>query len=275
MTGRLAATIAFVLCAGPVLAAAQVQDDTQRGNALLKTQDWDLAAESFSNALARDPRDKAAYVGRGLAEVANTDTDAAIADYDRALALGPAADIYRHRGEAKEENLDFDGAIADYGAAIRLDANYADAVGLRGRSLAVLGRYDPAARDLERATALSPNDAAIVLWLHIVHLRTHRDDRAWFGARVAHLNLNRWPGPALAYFAGQIPADDMTSIALKSVATARWHQRCDGWFYLGEEAAARGDTAKARELFRQTVTHCNAVDYEWDAAHIELKRLGF
>jgi len=244
-----------------------------RGNRLLAAQSWDEAAASYSKALGFDPKRKSAFVGRGIAELANTDADAALADFDRALALGATSDIYRHRGEAREQALDFEGAAADYSAALRLDP-LADAWGLRGRVEAVLGRTGMARGDLEHAIAIRPRSTIDYVWLHIVHLRQKIDDRAWLAGAAMRLDLGEWPGPAFAYYAGQIPADDMTQIALKSASTAKWHQRCDGWFYLGEEAAARGDEAHARELFRKTVSSCNALDYEWDAAKLELKRLG-
>ncbi|HEY1632078.1 MAG TPA: tetratricopeptide repeat protein [Rhizomicrobium sp.] len=259
--------------AAPEQKAFFAHGHASRGNRLLAAQSWDEAVASYTKALGFDPRRKSAFVGRGIAELANTDTDAALADFDRALALGATSDIYRHRGEAREQALDFEGAVADYSASIRLDPQ-GDAWGLRGRVQAVLGRTDMARGDLEHAIAMRPRSTIDQVWLHIVHLRLKQDDRAWLAGAAGRLDLGEWPGPALAYFAGQIPADDMTQIALKSASTAKWHQRCDAWFYLGEEAAARGDDARARDLFRQTVSRCNALDFEWDAAKMELKRLG-
>ena len=66
----------------------------------------------------------------------------------------------------------------------------------------------------------------------------------------------------------------MVQFAQTSTETAAAYQKCDGWFYLAEEAAAHGNRDRARDLFRETIGNCDAVDYEWDTAQIELRRLG-
>ena len=145
--------------------------------------------------------------------------------------------------------------------------------GYRGRAYAVLGNYPAAARDLERTIALNPHDASSLLWLHIVHMRTGKDDAGWLKQKVMGHDLHKWPGLALSYFLSRTSAKDLVTFAQTSPDTARQEQRCDAWFYLGEEALAHGDRKGARDLFRQAVTGCDAVDFEWAPAKVELLRL--
>jgi tetratricopeptide (TPR) repeat protein len=80
-------------------------------------------------------RDLAAlHVNRGVELKRKGALDAALADYDRAIALHPG-DLfaYNNRANVRREKGNLEGAIADYTAAIRLDADYAAAYTNRGR----------------------------------------------------------------------------------------------------------------------------------------------
>lgn len=253
--------------------AAQAFD--QRGHDLFNLQDWPASAASFALALKYDPHDIKALVGRGNAHVGAAEPDAAIADYGAALGIDAAApDTYVLRGNAFEMKLDFDGAIADFSKSIELNPEPNNALGFRGRLYAAQGRYEDARRDLERWLIQNPADIISVVWLHIVHMRQGEKDSEWLRGQAATLNLKQWPGPAIAYFLGTETADQMVQFAQTSAETMAAYQKCDGWFYLAEEAVAHGDREKARALFRRTIESCNAVDYEWDTAQIELRRLG-
>ena len=62
-----------------------------------------------------------AYAVSGYIQLKQGQYDAAIADYDRAVALEPnSADRYRSRGYAHIKRGDVDLAIADYTKAIEL-----------------------------------------------------------------------------------------------------------------------------------------------------------
>ncbi len=92
------------------------------GNYKLDACDYAAAVAYYDRAIALDPDYAAAYHSRGIAKDAQGDYAGAIADYDRAIALAPDdADAYHNRGVTKFEQEDYAGAIADYDRVIALD----------------------------------------------------------------------------------------------------------------------------------------------------------
>ncbi len=71
------------------------------------------AQSDYDEALRITPDLAAALSGRGNVHLARNDLDRAIADYDRAIALGPDAVTYSNRARAWRAKGDFTRAIAD------------------------------------------------------------------------------------------------------------------------------------------------------------------
>ena len=253
--------------------ARAVEAFSTNGGHHYDAEEWAQAILDYTLALRYGPDDETTYSLRATAHERNLEFSEAVADFSTAIRLSTAPQAYyMERGSAEEMNVDFKDAIADY-SALLATGDDAQAFELRGRAYAALGNFDQGRPDLERSLALAPAEPATLLWLHIVHMRTGEDDANWLRSHAADADLTRWPGPAIEYFLGRKSADDMVQTGLTSPDTAKAYQRCDGWFYLGEEALARGDKAAAADLFRRTVAGCNALDYEWDTAQAELKRL--
>jgi len=83
--------------------------------------------------------------------------DAAVASYDRALALRPDyAECHFNRAVALHELHRFDDAVAGYDRAIALKADHAEAHHNRGLALSMLGRLEAALGSHDRAVALKP-----------------------------------------------------------------------------------------------------------------------
>lgn len=106
-------------------------------------------------------RDAAYFVRFGTYKLDACDYAAAIANYDRAIALAPdSADAYHNRGIAKDAQGDYAGAIADYDCAIALNPDDADAYHNRGVTKAEQGDYAGAIADYDRVIALDPDSVA-------------------------------------------------------------------------------------------------------------------
>jgi tetratricopeptide (TPR) repeat protein len=83
--------------------------------------------------------------------------DRAIADYDKAIALSPNfAPAYYERAQAHYLAGRFRDALVDATKAAELNANWAQAISLRGLIQEKLGARDAAIADLRRAAALDP-----------------------------------------------------------------------------------------------------------------------
>ena len=94
---------------------------------------------------------------RGISHSLLDNNEAAIADYDRVIALDPTHNAsYLNRGSAKADLGQHEAAVADYDLALSLDPNYIIAYHNRGVAKADLGRYEAAIMDFTEAIRLNP-----------------------------------------------------------------------------------------------------------------------
>ena len=127
-----------------------------RGNALANEGDYEAAITEFDEAIARFPDFELAYYSRGAAYAQMSKFEAAIADYDEAIRLRPDfAQAYYHRGLAHAFSADYAGAIDDMTRA--LDSGLSEkylAFGTRGSALFALSHFDAAHADYMRAETI-------------------------------------------------------------------------------------------------------------------------
>lgn len=88
--------------------------------------------------------------------------DQAIAYYSQKLAANPRDDAaYHNRGNAWSEKQEYDNAIADYTEAIRLDPAYADSYNSRANAWQMKGESEIALRDYSEALRLDPKNVRV------------------------------------------------------------------------------------------------------------------
>jgi len=105
------------------------------------------------------PQDRAGtLVNRGILQSVLGDNRAAVADYDRALALRPELpEAYVGRGNVRFIERDIPGAISEYDRALALGTSRRHVVLLnRGMALEAKADLDAAERDYRAALELSP-----------------------------------------------------------------------------------------------------------------------
>ena len=104
-----------------------------------------------------DKGEAGAMLGEGLAKAWQGDERAAIAAFDRAIALEPkSAQAWLNRGLARANAGDSAGALADLDRAVRLAPTSARAHYVRGRVLRNRGDTRRAQAEFERAAELDP-----------------------------------------------------------------------------------------------------------------------
>lgn len=126
---------------------------------------WDGAIDHFTDALAltADQASKllghdVIYYKRGFSHAAKGDFERAIADYTRAIELGPGnPDHWMGRGVARLQKGDVD-AVADFDRAIQLKPDNALAYHNRAAAYSAKGDLGRAVEDYSRAIALNPRD---------------------------------------------------------------------------------------------------------------------
>jgi len=149
-------TLILTLLAWACMVAAASADD----KTACQLERGDLAIQACTRAIeskAYSGQELAGlYMNRGVELKQQRRLDAAIADYDRAIAIHPDYPYaFNNRANARRDKGDLDGAIADYSAAIGLDPDYAAAYTNRGRVHEMRKNLDQARADYLAALATS------------------------------------------------------------------------------------------------------------------------
>ena len=147
-----------------------------RGVAYRNLNNYAAAIADFDRALALDPDYAWAYGNRGISHRANRNYDLAIQDFNAAIALDDTLDwVYAARGEVYRHRRNYNLAIQDFNRAIALDPAYAQAYGSRGRVYRHLKKIQLSIVDFERAIALDPERA----WFYAQQGENYRDIRQY------------------------------------------------------------------------------------------------
>jgi clan AA aspartic protease (TIGR02281 family) len=123
------------------------------------------AFQAFQKAVKQFPDTARVWKGRAdVGFILYGDTDAAIRDYDKAIALKPTAVYaYEQRGLLKHWKKDYYGAMGDFSKAIELKPDFDKAYSNRAYSKFKLNQYQDAIQDFNSAIGLNPNYAAAYL----------------------------------------------------------------------------------------------------------------
>lgn len=182
--------------------------------ALVRCRLGDLPAAigDASRAIELDPRDFGAFHVRALSLHLQGDHARAVADYDSALALQPGnATLHGERGNCLREMDALSAAVAAYDTALELSPTWAQAYAGRALALNALTDYDPARRDLVRATELAP-EVPNLWWLRAFSEAECGDSAAALGSIDQFVRLQpdekrdwAWRlGASLAWDAGEL-----------------------------------------------------------------------
>ncbi|GEM_PF-1212377 len=166
---------------------------------------FDEAFANYTESLRLDPDSVNTRVNRGDLLLDQGDSQAAIVDYDRAIALQATAYIHNRRGIAHFNLDDFAAAEADFSAAITFDADDANFVRNRAVARFQQGRYDESAADFTTAVQLAPN------W-----------DVPAYGVADAYFEGARYAEAGTAYRAAvtEFGPRDMVNARLRAIAVA-------------------------------------------------------
>lgn len=131
-----------------------------RGAAYANKGQYNRAIGDYNKAISLDPNDALPYIGRGGVYADKGHFEKALSDLDKAIALDPnSAFAYSNRGTVYSNKGYFDRAIEDFNKAISLDPNLAGAYSNRGLIYDRNSQYNKAIMDYNTAIALVPNDA--------------------------------------------------------------------------------------------------------------------
>ena len=131
---------------------------------MLATGQTERAIAAFDQVIARGGAgDQYSYLFRGRAQMAKGDIDAAMIDFDRALAISPSStDALLARGMAWTRKRNFESALKDLDQALSKDERVESYLA-RGRVYEEQGNAERAMADFRRATELPPKNVFDVI----------------------------------------------------------------------------------------------------------------
>lgn len=266
------------------MAKSLVADTFQRGDDAKRLRG--NAIDDFTAAINLKPGDSEIYIARGHTEHLDGRYDQAIADFDAALKLKDAAATLMQRANSYRAKGDYERAVADFAAAAARDTKAEglegwEAINERGLTQFLAGRYAEAATDLDKALTVGlPSHQGDVLWLpyqaawlHVARARAGQNDAEELGRYSAKMDLKSWPGTLVAYFLGQLKADQLSPPSSHGSMIGRARD-CGLSFFTGEDALVKGNAAEASRLFNHVREVCNIHTVYYLAAGAELKRMG-
>jgi tetratricopeptide (TPR) repeat protein len=159
------------------------------------------AIADFDAAINLDPKNAAAYFGRGLTRAARNQNTLAIADFSEAIWLDPLSiAAYDHRGRAWRGKGEYAKAIIDFNMVLRLDSQQASAYRRRGSCWEAEKRYGKAIADFNEAIRIDPGDAPahreLARLLATCPDRELRDTKLAIVSAKKACELTQWKEPA-------------------------------------------------------------------------------
>lgn len=131
VTAIIGATAWYKFYRQPVAPAIEPEETISEADQLhaeanrqFRRKEYSAAGATFSRLIEKNPKDKAAFLGRANAQLAQMNYDEALRDYDSAIAIDPAyADAYFARGTMRWLLGDLALAEWDYSTTIQLAPN--------------------------------------------------------------------------------------------------------------------------------------------------------
>jgi lipoprotein NlpI len=245
-----------------------------RGYVHRRQEDYDRAIQDYDTAIRLDPKIAVVYSERGYVYARKGDDARAIQDYDEAIRLEPGDTLsLLRRGRAYFRKGSYERAIRDYDEIIRIDPKDARALQNKGRALFYLERFGDARGAFTKGVELEPQDAYGSLWLYLARTREGHNGKDELAANAKNLDVQQWPWPIVRFYLGTAAPKDLLRSAESLDPKKSREQRCEAYFYLGEQALMRGDRQEAIKLFQATLDTGVTNFIEYEAAQIELQRL--
>ncbi|MCS7019451.1 MAG: tetratricopeptide repeat protein [Cytophagales bacterium] len=131
----------------------------QKGLLLLEEKQYAAAIADFDSAEQHGYREAALYLNRGIAKQKMLLTDAALADFSKALSLAPSAKGYNLRANCYFKKGNYEKAVFDYTQSLAIDAAQPDVYYNRGIALYYARRSTESCRDLQTAISMGNSQA--------------------------------------------------------------------------------------------------------------------
>jgi tetratricopeptide (TPR) repeat protein len=271
------------------IAVAPDDLDAHRDRAFLhlKRKESAAAVSDMDIVVRQRPDDPWSYAHRGWARMMNRDYDAALVDLDHAIAMNRPGSWWAHFARGKVSLLlgRVDDALLDYDSAVALAPENARILLDRGIARFIGGtassRRDDLLLDLEDISggdfslvqgSSAPTSLYAQLWAFATARRpVQKIDLQLAKAMFARLDLHTWPGPILAFYAGETDETALTN-AVETGEPDVEQRRCESTFFIGMLKLRNQANDGARVLLSQAMDICPEYTGESLVAKVMLAR---
>lgn len=156
-------------------------------------KEYENAIEDFTIIIKFVPDLQIAYTLRAASYVALEDYKKAILDYTSAIYINPDADAFLNRGVLFLDIKNYQKAKSDLNTAIRLDKTNPFLYFYRGTSSMLLGKFDHAIEDFNKALEFDSQDFESLLGLSMAYLKTNDLEQAKIHFKKAKSIVNEDP----------------------------------------------------------------------------------
>jgi Flp pilus assembly protein TadD len=223
--------------------------------------------------LHTDPLNVAKFIQLGIAQAGPRQMQEAVQTFTRALAIAPNDPIlYRWRGHRNLSVRNFDAAMADLTRGYGLDSTMYGILYHLGVLRFIRGDFNAAADAFARAQPRAPDAGELAgstdwLWMSLQRAGRSAEAAAMLARRPDSLPVTNAYARRLKLYRGEIGPDAVLTTADTGdvdVATLA--------FGLGNWYMVKGDTVRARELFRRSIASGGWPAFGFIASEVELER---
>ncbi|HKZ08352.1 MAG TPA: tetratricopeptide repeat protein [Methylomirabilota bacterium] len=170
----------------------------RRGGAYYERGETDRALGDLDRAIALKGNFTEAFINRGILHRVKGENDRALHDFDEAIRLRPDdPEVFLQRGLVYRARGEIDRAIDDFSQAIRLKSDYPEALGNRGHAYWSKEQFDRSIGDYNQALQLKPDLTEVLYGRANAYRSRGESDRALKDyERVVQLD----PGHYRAYY---------------------------------------------------------------------------
>jgi tetratricopeptide (TPR) repeat protein len=225
-------------------------------------------------ALAGDPRNVQRFIALGVAQAGPRQMREAVQTFTRALAVAPNDPmLYRWRGHRNLSVRNFDASMADLTRGYGMDSTNYGILYHLGVLRFVRGDFNAAADAFARAQPRAPDGGELAgatdwLWMSLQRAGRAGEAAAMLARRPDTLPATNAYVRRLKLYRGEIaPEAVLTPSDTGDVDVATLSFGLGNWYLV------KGDTARARELFRRSIRSGGWPAFGFIASEAELARL--
>ena len=268
---RLATVLAAVVTA--TASAQTVQYRSPAGVEYRSQADTGPIARAQA-ALTADPKNVQRYIELGVAQSGARQFREAIQTFTRGMTVAPNdAMLYRWRGHRYLSVREFDKAQADLTKGLALDSTIYGILYHLGIVRFVRGDFAGAAQMFTRAQPRAPDAGELAgstdwLWMSLMRAGRKAEAEAMLARRPDSLPVDNAYARRLKLYRGEIgPEAVITPADTSDVQAATLAYGLGNWYLV------RGDTAKARSYFQQSVKSGGWPGFGFIVSEVEFRRL--